>query len=41
MVLYLAYMGLMVWCLFLVMGTIGFLSSFLFTYKIFESVKAD
>lgn len=40
-VLYLAYMGLMVWCLFLAMGTIGFLSSFLFTYAIFNAAKSD
>ena len=40
-VLYMSYMGLMVWCLSLVMGTVGFLSSFIFTYKIFEAVKAD
>ncbi|KAL6780112.1 EMP70 [Auxenochlorella protothecoides x Auxenochlorella symbiontica] len=40
-VLYLAYTGLMAWCMFLASGTIGFLSSYLFTYKIFESVKAD
>lgn len=39
-VLYLAYMGLMVWCLFLAMGTIGFLSSFLFTYAIFNAAKS-
>jgi hypothetical protein len=40
-VLYLAYMGLLVWCLFLAMGTIGFLSSFLFTYAIFNAAKSD
>lgn len=40
-VLYLSYMGLLVWCIFLASGTIGFLSSYLFTYKIFASVKAD
>lgn len=40
-VLYLAYMGLLVWCLSLAMGAIGFLSSYIFTVKIFESVKAD
>ena len=33
-VLYVCYMGLMVWCLSLVMGTVGFLSSFIFTYKV-------
>lgn len=40
-VLYLSYMGLLVWCLFLAMGTIGFLSSFLFTYAIFNAAKSD
>lgn len=40
MVLYLSYMGLLVWCLFLAMGTIGFLSSFAFTYAIFNASKS-
>ncbi|KAL4428185.1 hypothetical protein ABPG75_002274 [Micractinium tetrahymenae] len=40
-VLYLSYMGLLVWCLFLAMGTIGFLSSFIFTYAIFNASKSD
>lgn len=40
-ILYLSYMGLLVWCLSLAMGAIGFLSSYIFTVKIFESVKAD
>lgn len=40
-VLYLSYMGLLVWCVFLASGTIGFLASYIFTVKIFESVKAD
>lgn len=39
-VLYLSYMGLLVWCLFLAMGTIGFLSSFIFTYAIFNASKS-
>jgi hypothetical protein len=39
-VLYLSYMSLLVWCLFLAMGTIGFLSSFLFTYAIFNAAKS-
>lgn len=39
-VLYLSYMGLLVWCLFLAMGTIGFLSSFAFTYAIFNASKS-
>lgn len=41
MVLYLSYSALMSWCLFLAMGTVGFLASFIFTVKIFEAVKAD
>lgn len=40
-VLYLSYMGLIVFCIFLGMGMLGFLSSYIFVYKIFESVKAD
>ena len=40
-VLYLAYMCLLVWCLSLAMGAVGFLASYIFTVKIFESVKAD
>ena len=40
-ILYLCYMLLLVWCMFLAMGTIGFLASYIFTVKIFESVKAD
>lgn len=39
-VLYLSYMTLTVWILFLAMGTIGFLSSFLFTYGIFNAAKS-
>lgn len=39
-VLYVSYMSLMVWCLFLAMGTIGFLSSFIFTYAIFNASKS-
>lgn len=41
MLLYVSYMGLLTWGIFLAMGTIGFLSSYLFTYSIFASVKAD
>lgn len=41
MVLYISYTCLMAWCLFLAMGTIGFLASYIFTIKIFEAVKAD
>ena len=41
MVLYLSYMGLSLWGLFLATGTVGFLSSFYFTYQIFSAVKAD
>lgn len=40
-VLYLSYMGLILWALYLAMGTVGFLSSFYFTYQIFSAVKAD
>ena len=40
-VLYLSYTALMSWCLFLAMGTLGFLSSYIFIVKIFEAVKAD
>jgi len=40
-VLYLSYMLLLVWCMFLAMGTVGFLASYVFTIKILESVKAD
>jgi transmembrane 9 superfamily protein 2/4 len=39
--LYLSYMGLILWALYLAMGTIGFLSSFLFVYKIFQAIKND
>lgn len=38
-VLYLSYMSLCVWCLFLAMGTIGFLASFAFTWGIFNASK--
>ena len=41
MVLYLSYMALSLWALFLATGTVGFLSSFYFTYQIFAAVKAD
>ena len=40
-VLYLSYMGLVLWAIYLAMGTVGFFASFLFTYKIFGAVKAD
>jgi transmembrane 9 superfamily member 2/4 len=40
-VLYLSYMGLFVFCVFLAMGMLGFLSSYIFVYQIFMSVKAD
>lgn len=40
-ILYLSYTCLMAWCLSLAMGAIGFLASYIFTVKIFESVKAD
>eukprot|EP00884_Botryococcus_braunii_P018997 jgi/Botrbrau1/5781/Bobra.0155s0004.1 len=34
--LYLSYMGLVLWAIYLAMGTIGFLSSFYLTYSIFS-----
>ena len=40
-IVYLCYMVLILWAVYLSFGTVGFLSSFLFTYKIFASVKAD
>ena len=40
-IIYLGYTLLMVWCLSLSMGAVGFLASYIFTVKIFESVKAD
>ena len=40
-VIYMGYTLLMVWCLSLGMGAVGFLASYVFTVKIFESVKAD
>ena len=40
-IIYLGYTLLMVWCLSLGMGAVGFLASYVFTVKIFESVKAD
>lgn len=39
--IYLVYMSLLGWGLYLTFGTVGFLSSFFFNYKIFQSVKAD
>ncbi|KAK9807028.1 hypothetical protein WJX72_011093 [[Myrmecia] bisecta] len=39
--LYLSYMALVLWGIYLAMGTVGFLSSFYFAYQIFGSVKAD
>jgi transmembrane 9 superfamily member 2/4 len=39
-VLYLSYMGMLVWCLYLSMGTIGFLASYVFARAIF-SAKLD
>lgn len=40
-VVYLSFMAVFVYGIFLAAGTIGFLSSFLFTYWIFKSVKLD
>ena len=39
--LYLSYMALILWAMYLAMATVGFLSSFYFTYQIFSAVKAD
>lgn len=39
--LYLAYMGLTLWAIYLALGTIGFLSSFIFVFKIFQAIKND
>ncbi|KAK9907506.1 hypothetical protein WJX75_004955 [Coccomyxa subellipsoidea] len=39
--LYLSYMTLVLWGIYLAMGTVGFFASLLFTYKIFSAVKAD
>ena len=39
-VLYISYMSLLVWCIYLAMGTLGFLSSFAFTYAIFNAAKS-
>ena len=39
--LYASYMGLILWAIYLAMGTIGFLSSFLFVFKIFQAIKND
>lgn len=36
-VLYLSYMGLLVWCLYIAMGTIGFMASYIFTRAIFSA----
>lgn len=40
-VLYISYTMLLAWVIYLGMGTVGFISSYIFTVKIFESVKAD
>lgn len=39
--LYFSYMSIILWGIYLAMGTVGFASSFYFTYQIFSSVKAD
>jgi transmembrane 9 superfamily protein 2/4 len=39
--LYLSYMTLVLWGIYLAMGTVGFFASLLFTYNIFSAVKAD
>jgi transmembrane 9 superfamily protein 2/4 len=38
---YLSYMSIMILGLFTAMGTVGFLSSFVFVYQIFAAVKQD
>ncbi len=38
---YLCYMFILSYGMFLTMGTVGFLASFYFTFKIFASVKND
>lgn len=38
---YLSYMSIMILGLFTAMGTVGFLASFLFTYKIFGAIKSE
>merc|ERR1711871_1787403 len=40
-ILYFGYMGLISFTLFLVAGTIGFLSSLWFTHRIYASIKVD
>mmetsp|Transcript_1088 Transcript_1088/g.3258 ORF Transcript_1088/g.3258 Transcript_1088/m.3258 type:complete len:662 (+) Transcript_1088:300-2285(+) len=40
-VVYLCYMGILSYGLFLTMGTVGFLASYYFVFKIFASVKSD
>lgn len=38
---YCCYMSICLLALFTAMGTVGFLSSFVFVYKIFAAIKAD
>lgn len=38
---YLCYMSIMILGLFTSMGTVGFLASFLFVYKIFGAIKSE
>lgn len=38
---YLSYMSIMILGLFTAMGTVGFLSSFLFVYKIMGAIKSE
>ena len=40
-VLYLSYMALTVWSVYLGMGTLGFICSFVFNWAIFEASKSD
>lgn len=38
---YLSYMSIMILGLFTAMGTVGFVSSFIFTYKIMGAIKSE
>eukprot|EP00873_Tetraselmis_striata_P024316 jgi/Tetstr1/444580/TSEL_032431.t1 len=40
-VVYLTYMGMFCYTLYILLGTVGFLASYYFTFKIFASVKSD
>ena len=40
-IIYLSYMSIIILGVYFAMGTIGFLSSYLFVYYIFKFVKSD